>query len=367
MQEPCKILLVGARGYGVAHLENLGRLAERVEIAGVVDPSGKPKRSDLDGIPHWSRLSDALDEGVSVDVAIIATPTGTHYGLAKAAIDYGCDVYLEKPPVASMAQYESLREARARAGVRVQVGFQSLGSHVLLAIGGPPASVATWGAWSRDHGYWQRSPWAGLRVDAEGPVVDGVVTNALAHAVATALRIAGASRREDVADVTVELMRANDIEADDTSSVRVRTTQGRTVSAALTLCAEDPVEPVVEFVGSYGPARFWYTEDRLSVSGEETTFGRTDLLEDLLDSRLHGEPLLSDLDDAGAYMEVLEAVRLSPPPRKISPSAVRILNGPSGPRTVVDGVADWCRRAASERALLSEVTPPWRTSGAQVE
>ncbi|MET3720702.1 isopentenyl diphosphate isomerase/L-lactate dehydrogenase-like FMN-dependent dehydrogenase [Arthrobacter sp. UYEF21] len=57
-------------------------------------------------------------------------------------------------------------------------------------------------------------------------VVDGVATNPLAHAAATALRIAGARTTADIASVETDLYRANEIESDDTSVLRIRTTAG---------------------------------------------------------------------------------------------------------------------------------------------
>ena len=54
-------------------------------------------------------------------------------------------------------------------------------------------------------------------------MVDGVATNALAHAVATALHMAGAHTLADVASVETDLYRAHDTESDDTSVIRVRT------------------------------------------------------------------------------------------------------------------------------------------------
>ena len=109
---------------------------------------------------------------------------------------------------------------------------------------GPVIRLGAVGAWSRTVGYWTRSPWSGRRSVQGRAVVDGVVTNALAHAVATALAIAGCQRMEDVDSVETDLYRANAIESDDTSVVRIRTTDGRDVTCALTLSA--PVQSNTE-------------------------------------------------------------------------------------------------------------------------
>ena len=269
----------------------------------------------------------------------------------------GADVYVEKPPVASMADFERLLRVQEETGRAVQVGFQSLGSHALDAIAahGTVWSVAAHATWLRDRAYWSRSPWAGKRVVDGKPMIDGVATNPLAHAVATALRIAGARRREDVASVEVELYRANDIESDDTTSLRVRLASGEVVSAALTLCAAEQHDPELSVRTDAGELTFWYTRDELAgadaapdaapdaVRGglatgtaASVTHGRTDLFENLLAHRATGEPLLSSLVDSGAYMEVLEAIRTHDEPladrRRLRDLAGRGRRGASGGR-----------------------------------
>ena len=124
-------------------------------------------------------------------------------------------------------------------------------------------------------------------------MIDGVLTNPLAHAVATALALDGATRAEDVDRIETELLRANDIESDDTSCVRVTTAHGRRITVAATLCAERPDEPYVLVHGSSGRITFWYKQDRVLVqrSGhgpQEIEYGRTDLLENLVEHLTDG-------------------------------------------------------------------------------
>ena len=76
--------------------------------------------------------------------------------------------------------------------------------------------------WVRPESYWRRAAWAGRRRVGDRVVADGVLTNPLAHATATALALADRMRAEDVVGMTLDLHRANDIEADDTSVARLR-------------------------------------------------------------------------------------------------------------------------------------------------
>ncbi len=87
-------------------------------------------------------------------------------------------------------------------------------------------------------GYFRRAPWAGRRQLDGADVIDGALTNPLAHAVATALALGGGPRAEDVAASRPNCCHANDIEADDTSCVRIGTARRAPVTVAATLCAE---------------------------------------------------------------------------------------------------------------------------------
>ncbi|MFI7582100.1 DUF6807 family protein [Kocuria kalidii] len=381
---PARVCLVGVGGFGGRHLDNIRRLEQegRVRLVAAVD-----RRAD-DGtlgpdVPMFGDLEQTRAAGLDVDVVVISTPIDTHYDLALSALRMGADVLLEKPPVANLDQFRRLLEAAAAADRLVQVGFQSLGSHSLevlrelLASGeiGRLRAVGATGLWSRDTDYFTRSPWAGRRRIGGVDVVDGVVTNPLAHAVMTALHIAGARTCEDVAELRTELYRANAIESDDTSVVRVRTTSGVPVTCALTLCAAEQQDPFITVDGTEGQAVLHYTEDRLTVTGPEGTrvveSGRTNLLENLLDARRQGTALLCPLASTGAFVRVLDAVRTAPDPVRIDPRHVRWHeDGGTARRAVLDGIEDWAARAVKAQSDFSGLGAPWArpaaTSGSVV-
>lgn len=381
---PTRVCLVGVGGFGERHLDNIRRLEQegRVRLVAAVD-----RRAD-DGtlgpdVPMFGDLEQTRAAGLDVDVVVISTPIDTHYDLALSALGMGADVLLEKPPVANLDQFHGLLEAAAAADRLVQVGFQSLGSHSLEVLGQVLASgeigrlraVGATGLWSRDTDYFTRSPWAGRRRIGGVDVVDGVVTNPLAHAVVTALHIAGARTREDVAELSTELYRANAIEADDTSVVRVRTTSGVPVTCALTLCAAEQQDPFITVDGTEGQAVLHYTQDRLTVTGPEGTrvveSGRTNLLENLIDARLRGAALLCPLAATGAFVRVLDAVRTAPDPVRIDPRHVRWHeDGGTARRAVLDGIEDWAARAVKAQSDFAGLGAPWArpaaTSGSVV-
>lgn len=356
------VVLVGARGYGLHHRANIDRLvaAGSCTLTAVVDPT---LGTDLDGGAPVAADVEAARAHGPVDVVVVAAPIAAHLPLALAALEAGADVLLEKPPVTTRADLATLLDAERRTGHVVQVGFQSLGSDALPALRsgsviGRVRSAAAVGTWTRNQAYWDRSGWAGRRRVDGVDVLDGVVTNPLAHAVATALALVGCRRAADVARVEVELYRANAIEGDDTSAVRVTTTAGLEATAALTLCGPSEVLPTIRVRGTSGSAVLHYTSDDLTVDGETRHLGRTDLLEDLLAHRTTGTDLLVPLVSTGAFVEVLEAVRAAEPVQIDHPWVTWQGDGPER-RPLVADVEAIVDRAAEGRALFSEVGAPW--------
>ena len=368
-----RVALVGVHGFGTHHLRNLDRLqaAGKVDLVAVADPQPPAPGALPPSAAVYAGLDDRLEATPDLDLVIVATPIQTHAPLALAALATDAELYLEKPPVASLADFKRLREAAAASGRGVQIGFQSLGSHALKAIEellaagtiGTLEGISATGRWVRDRAYYQRSRWAGKRSINGMDVVDGVATNPLAHAVATALRIAGARTTADVASVETELYRANDIESDDTSVIRIRTATGLPITCALTICASESVEPYVTLQGSAGTAVFHYTEDRLTVETsagrQEQTYGRDDLTENLLAHRAQGAPLISSLLDSGAFMVVLEAVRTAPSPTVVDAAHIRWDGEGNAAHPVVIDIEEALEKAGRQHATFSELGLPW--------
>ncbi|TVU62471.1 oxidoreductase [Paenarthrobacter nitroguajacolicus] len=376
---PARIALVGVHGFGTHHLRNLERLSAQgmVELVAVADPNPPAPGALPETTAVHGNLDQLLAGSHRPDVIIVATPIQTHAPLALSVLASEADLYLEKPPVASMQDFLRLQEAASAAGRSVQIGFQSLGSHALAALEnlangeatdelpsiGMLKGISATGRWVRDRAYYKRSRWAGKRSLDGVDVVDGVATNPLAHAIATALRLAGARHVADLASVETDLYRANDIEADDTSVIRMRTVDGLPITCALTLCAGESVEPYVTLHGTEGTAVFHYTEDRVTVrteAGEAThTFGRDDLTENLLRHLSEGTPLLSPLDHSGAFMRVLEAIRTAESPALIPSECVEWVGTGDQAHAVIPNIEDILERATRAHVTFSELGLPW--------
>ncbi|MDX3312581.1 Gfo/Idh/MocA family oxidoreductase [Streptomyces sp. ME08-AFT2] len=374
MSTAVPIVLAGARGHGRWHLDNIRRLQDKgiVRLAGVCEltPLTPAEIPEGLGTPEQSADFGALLDSTGARIAVICTPIPTHADLALTAARKGVHLLLEKPPAPSYAEFCRMADGIAEAGVVCQVGFQSLGSHAVPAVRalirdgviGEIAGVGGAGAWARAESYYRRAPWAGRRRLNGVDVVDGALTNPLAHAVATALALAGATRAEDVAGIETELAHANDIECDDTSCVRVTTADGLQIVVAATLCAEDPDDPYVVVHGSRGRITYWYKQDRVLLQRaghgpEEFEHGRTDLLENLVEHLADGTELLVPPAVTESFMRVVEAIRVAPDPVRLPDDAWRLL--PDEDRRVVPGVDGLVAAAADTLALYSELGAPW--------
>jgi predicted dehydrogenase len=372
MQRMPRLGLAGVHGHGASHVRAARELERqgRAVLAAVADH--RPPGPDLDGVTAYREASDMI-AGEGLDVVVLCTPMHTHLPLAEHAMVHGAHVLLEKPPTPTLDEFHRLLAAAEATGRALQLGFQSLGSAAVPAIRelvaagavGEPVRYGALGTWVRNVDYWRRAPWAGRSTLDGVPVVDGAVTNPLAHAVATGLAVAGATRERDVGDVRLDLYRANDIEVDDTSSLVVDLAAGGTLAGALSLTAPRRSEPCIIVDGTAGRLVLWYTLDvvQLIESGSEVPITshhpRTGLLANLVDHVVDGAPLLVPAASTGAFMRVLEAVRESGPPRPIDARHLDRVTDDDGTHLVVRDLEHWSARVVAEGRTFAEVGAPW--------
>ncbi len=366
-----RVAVAGVHGHGASHVRNVARLAAagRAELVAVADP--RPA-ADLTA-PAFAGLAELL-AATEVDVVIISTPIQTHVPLAELAMRAGADVLLEKPPTASLAEFDQLSAIVAETGRACQVGFQAQASQATLTLAklvadgrlGELRGISAVGKWVRTARYFQRARWAGRRTLDGVAVVDGAVTNPLAHATAAALLLDGSTGVGDVRSVETELFRANPIESDDTSTVRIVTARGTTILIAVTLCATEHLEPAVIVDGSEGRAVLRYASDTLETDSGTTTYERQDLLENLLAHRADpAVPLYCPLAATGGFTRVVEAVRTAKDPAGIPAELIRWEGEGLERHPVVLNVERWIDRASDELALFSEIGAPWMSQRIQ--
>nr|WP_296075949.1 Gfo/Idh/MocA family oxidoreductase [uncultured Actinoplanes sp.] len=357
------VALIGANGHGAWHRRRIAALGARVRLVGLADPQPLSPPGPA-GVPVFPDHR-AMLAATGPDVVVICTPPHTHLPLALDAIEAGCDILLEKPPVASLAAHRTLTAALSAAGLACQVGFQALASAAWASFRQAlpsvrPAGITAAASWKRDDDYYARAPWAGRRVLDGRAVIDGSLVNPLAHAVMQALASASAAGAGRPRQLTVERYRTRPIEADDTAFARITFDGGLNLVVAVTLAGEDFIPGEIAVAGPGGRAVLEYPTDRILLPGSPTMSeipGRTDLLTNLLDHRRAGTPLLVPLSVTADFTMVLEALTAPdmPDPRLLSPPVVQI----DGPNRTITGVNEVIRKATAEMRLPSELGVPW--------
>ncbi len=120
---PLKVAVLGTGSLGKEHARIYAELAAdgRVEFAGVYDASGEVGRRIAE--KHRVRAFASVAEAAAASEALsIATPTSTHYELARLLIDLGKHVLVEKPMTDDGAQAAELVELAQRRHCLLQVG-----------------------------------------------------------------------------------------------------------------------------------------------------------------------------------------------------------------------------------------------------
>ncbi|WP_309238337.1 Gfo/Idh/MocA family protein [Actinoplanes aureus] len=351
--------LIGAGGHGLWHRRTLQRLSDqgRIEVVGLCDRQPVEPHPDapLTGVAFYTDHTELL-RTARPEVVIICTPPHTHLRIALDVLGSGADLLLEKPPVMSSAEHDSLAEAVAATGRLVQVGFQALGSAALaeLRAAAPAGPIGVSGAWWRPDSYYLRAPWAGRRAVAGRPVLDGALVNPFAHALMQSLVIADGFQP---ALMELERYRSRAIETDDTTFLRLTGEDGQRITAAVTLASEVFIRGEIQV----GEAVLEYPTDRLRLPGEAEARevpGRVGLLENLLDHRRDsGVPLIAPLERTRTFTAVAEAIVAAPPPAAIPQNLLR--PHPDGDGYVVAGIDELVQRVASTGRLPSEIGTAW--------
>ena len=117
-----KIAVAGAGVMGRNHIRVCTEL-EGLEVVGVVESNAEAaaRIARLFRVRTFETVSRLLGEA-KPDILIVATPTSTHFAVAREAIAAGVHVLIEKPIAATVAEGRELVALAAGAGVKLGVG-----------------------------------------------------------------------------------------------------------------------------------------------------------------------------------------------------------------------------------------------------
>lgn len=213
---PAEPVRVGVVGTGLIGRSHLGDMAGRPDtvIAAICEP--RPEAADAGVLevtsrggppprvePDWDRFLTVTAVDERLDAVVLFTPHAFHFAQARAAMEAGLDVLLEKPMVTDAGQATELIRTRDRTGRLLVVAFNgSLSPRIRAAAAmlrrgelGALLNVdaLVWQDWAEHaHGTWRMDP----AVSGGGFLFDTG-----AHMLNTVADLAG----EDVAEVAAFL------------------------------------------------------------------------------------------------------------------------------------------------------------------
>src|SRR5947208_1167394 len=127
--------VIGYGYWGPNVVRNLASL-EGSELMAVCDKSPAARqrlRKAHPGIAVATEASEILGS-TDVDAVAVVTPVWTHYELAKAALENGKHVFVEKPFTSNTVQAEELIELAAKKNLKIMVDHTFLFTRALKKI-----------------------------------------------------------------------------------------------------------------------------------------------------------------------------------------------------------------------------------------
>jgi len=378
--ESVKIGIVGCEGYAYQLIIRIQTIPLSGEITAVValDPSSDGANyCRAHGIRVFPTVDEMLASG-GFDVVMNLTPIHFHAEISKQCLAAGFPVWMEKPPVATVQDLDSLNTASLAAGLPITVCFntlfafraQQLKAELLAEKYGKIGRVKLKAAWSRTSAYFTRCDWAG-KLNKEGRwVLDGDINNPLSHFICAGLFFAGRDQASLANPVSVqaELYRANQIESEDTSAIRIHTEEGVEILSWLTLASEGGGDALVVIETEKAVINF-INLDRIEIAyhdGSTESRGsykesRIEMIEHLCRSlRGHEVPISSLAAIRPFTVAVNAAFESAGIIQSIPEEALDVVALDKGEtHVIIKGISDIFERAFEASALFSEIGVPW--------
>ena len=162
---PLKAAVIGAGAFGRHHAAKYAALSEKgdVELFAVADPSPETRaviaaRHDILTVADWRELLG------KVDLVSICSPAVTHYEIARALLNAGAHVLVEKPIATTREEAAELVALSRETGRLLTVGHQErfvFARTGLLDLAETPLEITCW----------RKGPWTG-RGDDVSAVLD---------------------------------------------------------------------------------------------------------------------------------------------------------------------------------------------------
>jgi predicted dehydrogenase len=378
--EPVKIGVIGCGGYAYQLIIRIQTTPLYGRITAV---TSRDINSDgaaycrAHGIKVFSTVEELLAYG-DFEVVVNPTPIHLHAEITKQCLAAGFPVWMEKPPVATVQELDDLSRAALVAGLPVAVCFNSLFSfraqqlkaELVSGKYGKIKRVKSLGAWVRTDAYFGRNSWAGALKNGDRWILDGDINNPFAHVVCNGLFFAGCDQASLANPVTVqaELYRANQIESEDTSAIRIQTEEGIEILSWLTLACKDESDPVTVIETEQADIKFINLQ-KVEVRFHDGTVefrdsykeNRLEMIEHLCRTLRSDEPLIGSLEMTRPFTLAVNAAFESVETINTIPANALdcVMVRGNEKQVAIAGMGEILKRAFEANALFSEIGVSW--------
>ena len=126
-----RLAMIGTGGYAFELIKRIWMIPDKIELFAVSsNPARKRPGANLcreKGVEVYNSVDEMFDKiRGRCDVVYVPTPIQTHSSLTKQSLSAGFDVFLEKPPTATIQELDELIEYVDGYNTKVAVCFQYL-------------------------------------------------------------------------------------------------------------------------------------------------------------------------------------------------------------------------------------------------
>jgi predicted dehydrogenase len=379
-----KLAMIGAGGYAYELIKRVWMIPDKIKLIAVVSNPAWRDAGRADCQAKGVSIYDDVDQFLenikgAADAIHIPTPIHTHLALAKKCIDAGFNIFLEKPPVPTIQEYDELVEyvSKHKRSYRVPIGFQSLYSDIVQELKkrvvegryGKVKRISGMAGWPRLDTYYSRSGWTGrLRLNGNW-ILDGTINNPLAHMLANELYLASAEPGKMAQPVSVqaELYHAHNIDSEDTSSVRVITDKGAELLFNASLCSDARMDPLMIIECEKATIEYFnYKTAKIKLSDgtvdqiDDNSEQRVNMFTRLADSLENNKPYTVPLEICRPFtLSVNGAFESSGKVHPIDKNYISRLEQEGDVKTVISDIDNVLKTAQTEGKLFSEVGAQW--------
>lgn len=185
-----KLVLVGLGRVAEKHLKAVKHLGDTYEIVALVDNNSNRQievnekfNLNLNTNNFFQSLADFYESGLNADVVAIATPSGTHYSLAKLALEHGSNLMVEKPLTLNLEEAYELLELSLSKNLKVAVGHiyrffpivDQLQKDIVAGEFGKVLAADVIVHWGHDQAYYDQAAWRGTWAQDGGAMMNQTV------------------------------------------------------------------------------------------------------------------------------------------------------------------------------------------------